>query len=294
MKLKDALYSALRFNFLYVDRYVFRTGWVYPKSHIPYNMVRYILKGDAVFKIDDKEYVVHEGQVAYIPVGCMLECCALNDYFEFISIRFSASCQLHAGDFLTGYFHIQPVTDTNDDPQILEYFREVYHAATSEGSGKMFRVRGNLELIIAWLAEHTPVSFYREGNEPEANFTLDEFRAREEKTSSAIKQDPRIQVVVEYMIAHSNEKYDSENLSEMANMSSSSLRRLFKEHTGRSPGDFLREIRMATAARKLLTSDDRISSIAYDIGFEDPNYFTRKFKEQFGISPQQYRKNARE
>ena len=96
------------------------------------------------------------------------------------------------------------------------------------------------------------------------------------------------------MIAHSNEKYDSENLSEMANMSSSSLRRLFKEHTGRSPGDFLREIRMATAARKLLTSDDRISSIAYDIGFEDPNYFTRKFKEQFGISPQQYRKNARE
>jgi AraC-like DNA-binding protein len=294
MELKDALYSALRFNFLYVDRYVFRSSWVYPRSYIPYNMVRYILKGDAVFTLDDKQYTVHEGQIVYIPAGCMLECCALGDYFEFISIRFSVSSQMQAGDFLTGYFHVQTVTDASRDPEILGYFHEVYRAATGQSSGKMFRVRGNMELIIAWLAEHTPDSFYKESELTEANFTLDELRAREDKTKNRIKQDPRIQVVVEYMIAHPNEKYDSENLSTMANMSSSSLRRLFKEHTGRSPGDFLHEIRMATAARKLLISDDRISSIAYEVGFEDPNYFTRKFKDQFGISPQQYRKNARE
>jgi AraC-like DNA-binding protein len=49
---------------------------------------------------------------------------------------------------------------------------------------------------------------------------------------------------------------------------------------------------MVTAARMLLVSDERISSIAYTLGFDDPNYFARKFKERFGVSPQIYRQNA--
>lgn len=292
MELKDALYSALRFNFLYVDRYVFRTGWFYPESYIPYNMVRYIISGTATFIIDGTSYEIQQGQVVYIPAGCMLQCAALGDYFEFISIRFSVTSQIQAGDFLTEYFHIQTVTEVRDSKEIFAYFQAVYEAATGQGASKMFRIRGNLELIIAWLAESAANFTGYQSLQPEADFTLEGFRRREQKTSR-IKQDPRVQVVVEYMIAHPDKDYDSSFLSSLANMSPSSLRRLFKEHTGRSPGDFLRELRMATAARKLLVSDERISAIAYDMGFKDPNYFTRKFKEQFGISPQEYRKNAR-
>jgi AraC-like DNA-binding protein len=293
MDVKYALYSALRFNFLYVDRYVFRSGWIYPASRVPYCMVRYILKGEAVFTINGTPLTVHENQVVYIPEGCILECTTCGDYFEFISIRFNVTCQMEAGDFLSEYFHIQCVVDCGEDNNLLGYFRAVYTNAISQNTGKMFRIRGNLELIIAWLAEHAPESLVSPSEEPEASFTLEGFRHREGR-SSQIKQDPRIQVVVDYMIAHPMETYDAESLSLMANMSPSSLRRLFKEHTGRSPGDFLKELRMATAARRLLVSNERISAIAYNVGFEDPNYFARRFKERFGVSPQTYRKIARE
>ncbi|MCI9636477.1 MAG: hypothetical protein HFG77_08790 [Hungatella sp.] len=76
----------MRFNFLYAGRYVFRTGWTYPESYIPYNMVRYIVKGDAVFIIDGRKIVVHEKQIVYIPEGCRLACSTLHTH-ESINVR---------------------------------------------------------------------------------------------------------------------------------------------------------------------------------------------------------------
>lgn len=289
---KHALYSAMRFNFLYVDRYVFRTGWLYPENFVPYSIVRYIVRGEALFKINGQEIHVHENQIIYIPEGCQMECSTHCEHFEFISIRFNVSSKLENADLLSEYYHIHVVNDYDNDPEIYRYFREVYLGATSNDSGKMFRVRGYLELIIAWLVDHSPKP-YEEEKEPaeESKLTIGYFQHREIVTSQ-IKRDPRIQVVVNYMVAHPAEKFTTEQLSDMANMSPSSLRRLFKQTTGKSPGDFIKEIRMATAARLLLVSDERISNIAYTVGFDDPNYFARKFKERFGVSPQAYRQNA--
>ena len=39
VEIEHALYTAMRFNFLYVDRYVFRSGWIYPNSYIPYTII---------------------------------------------------------------------------------------------------------------------------------------------------------------------------------------------------------------------------------------------------------------
>jgi len=289
---KHALYSAMRFNFLYVDRYVFRTGWLYPENFVPYSIVRYIVRGEALFKINGQEIQVHENQIIYIPEGCRMECTTQCEHFEFISIRFSVTSKLDNADLLSEYYHIQVVNDYDNDPEIFRYFHEVYISATSSDRGKMFRVRGYLELIIAWLTDHSPKS-YTEQKEPteESRLTVGYFQHREFLTSQ-IKRDPRIQAVLNYMFTHPAEKFTTEQLSDMANMSPSSLRRLFKQTTGKAPGDFIKEIRMATAARLLLVSDERISSIAYKVGFDDPNYFARKFKERFGVSPQVYRQNA--
>lgn len=292
MHIPTALYSSMRFNFLYVDRYVFRRGWVYPESYIPYSMLRYILTGEGVFIINGRRMVVREGQVSYIPEGCMLECYSLGDELQFISVRFTTTVQLNHNDFLSEFFHIPLLTD-QVSPEVLGYFQEIYHNATSENTSRLFRIRGNLELILAALVERTLEAQKEDTEAPEASFSLESIRRREARSLS-IKRDPRIQVVVDYLIAHPSEAFDEDSLSRIADMSKSNLRKLFKEHTGKSPRDFIKDLRMTTAARQLLTSDKPISTIAYEVGYEDLNYFSRVFKSVFGISPREYRKGARE
>lgn len=189
------------------------------------------------------------------------------------------------------YFHIPRVT-RGADGEVLGYFQQVYQNATTQNSGKLFRIRGNLELILAWLVERTPEARGEESELPEADFSVEGLRRRENRSHS-IKRDPRIQVVVDYLVAHPSEPFDSEFLCRMADMSPSSLRRLFREHTGKSPGAFVKDLRMMTAARRLLVTNERISTIAYEVGFDDANYFARIFKSVFGVSPQEYRAASR-
>lgn len=291
MHIPPALYFSLRLNFLYVDRYIFRRGWVFPESYIPYCMVRYILKGSAIFIIDGQEMKVSEGQVSYIPEGCLLECYALEEEFSFISIRFATTVRLDNNDFLSEFFHI-PLLTKQVPEEVLEYFEEVYRNATSKSNTRLFRIRGNLELILASLVDQTSDEVIEQNNEPDSTFSLENIRRRETRSEN-INYDSRIQVVVEYLISHPTEPFDCAFLSEMANISQSSLHRLFKKHTGKSPKDYVKDLRMAVAARQLLMTDDRIANIAYELGFDDPNYFSRMFKSAFGVSPMQYRKASR-
>ena len=291
MHIPPSLYASMRFNFLYADRYVFRRGWNYPDNYVPYCMLRYILTGRADFLMDGERYTVERNQVCYIPEGCRLECHALEDEFSFISIRFATTVQLNGSDFLSEYFRIPRVT-RQADPEVLGYFQQVYENATSQNTSKLFRIRGNLELILAWLVEHTPEALVEESAQPEADCSVEGLRRREDRTHAS-HRDPRILVVVDYLVAHPAEPFDSEFLARMADMSPSSLRRLFKEHTGKSPGAFVKDLRMTTAARRLLVTNQRISAIAYELGFDDPNYFARIFKSVFGVSPQEYRAASR-
>jgi len=292
MEIPNALYSSMRFNFLYVDRYIFQENWFYPESYIPYCMLRYMTKGTAIFIIDGERITVSAGDVAYIPEGCRLECHGASDFIEFISIRFTTTTRLNNHDFLSEFFHI-PLLTKNVGAALFEYFTEIYHNATSKQNSRLFRIRGNLELILATLVDLAEDVSLEKIEKPEANFTIESIRKRE-KISSTIKRDSRIQVVVDYLISHPEESFDSEFLSKMADISPSTLRRLFKEHTGKSPRDFVKDLRMMLAARMLLTSNKRISDIAYEIGIEDINYFSRMFKDVFGITPRKYRMNSRE
>ena len=290
MEIPASLYSSMRFNFLYVDKYTFQENWAYPTSYIPYCMLRYILKGDAIFSINGEEFDVHEGQVAYIPEGCYLSCYSLSKEFQFISIRFSTTFRLENSDFLSEYFHIPRLT-AQPSTEVLGYFMEVYQNATSKKASRMFSIRGNLELILAALTVDESTSSDK-SIEPESSFSLAGIQHRESRSSN--NSDPRIQVIVEYMVTHPTESFDSSSLCKLADISQSTLQRLFKQHTGKTPREFIKELRMVTAARRLLITDERISTIAYELGFENVPYFSKLFKSVYGVSPQLYRKISRE
>ena len=290
----QSLYSAMRFNFLYVDKYTFHSGWFFPEDYIPYCLLRFITRGEAVFKINGEEIIVHKNEIAYIPEGAVMSCWALSDNIEFYSIRFCVTARLNDSDFLGEYFHIPTITK-NAQEIVLTYFQEIYQGATSQNPSRLFRIRGNLELILAYLTQRAnaegEAEVPSEHDVPDAH-SLEAIRRRNAKTQN-INRDPRIQVVVDYLTPHLNEPFTIQSLSEMAQVSQTSFRRLFKAHTGKSPSDYIRELRMTSAARMLLTSDREIAEIGYQVGFSDANYFSRTFRQVFGVSPHQYRRISR-
>jgi len=67
----------------------------------------------------------------------------------------------------------------------------------------------------------------------------------------------------------------------------------FHRVTGRLLSHFLKEKRLAKAARLLKHGNMRVSQIARRCGFDSENYFRQQFRERFGMSPRQFRVNGR-
>lgn len=65
--------------------------------------------------------------------------------------------------------------------------------------------------------------------------------------------------------------------------------RLFKRETGESPLSFLTGMRARRAAELLMYGESSVAQVGIDVGWEDPGYFSRRFRQYFGISPRAYR-----
>lgn len=93
----------------------------------------------------------------------------------------------------------------------------------------------------------------------------------------------------------SNTEIDVDFLSAEMALGRTNLFAKVKEETGMTPGKFILSVRMDAAVRMLEeNSEDSIAEIAYSTGFNSPNYFTRAFKNTYGMTPSEYRaKNQR-
>ena len=72
-------------------------------------------------------------------------------------------------------------------------------------------------------------------------------------------------------------------------MSRVQLYRKIKALTGMTPVELLRKARVARGKQLLESTDRSVSEIAYDVGFTAPSYFAKCFKDEFGISPGEFR-----
>lgn len=85
------------------------------------------------------------------------------------------------------------------------------------------------------------------------------------------------------------EDWDLPQMAHEACMSTEHLRRLCRSQHGRSPIQQLRWLRMQRAAALLVTTDYKIESIAYDVGYKNPIVFSTAFKREFGVQPSTFR-----
>lgn len=291
----DAIYSNYAPTFLYVDKYHFSSRWVYQEARIPYSMFRYIYSGSARFEVDGIAYDVKADDLFYIPQGSVLYCAA-HENIIFVSVRFIGSIQLPEVDMLRQLWNITQLYNFRDQPQVKDWFEQMYCSAVSRATYKKLETRGYLNLICAAVArlaahnEEEAEEVQHDRQLMEAMFDMKSIRRR--AISSHVKSDPRIQILVDYLTVNPQKNLNRDEMCEMCGLSLCTLRRLFKQQTGKTIYEFVKENKMMYAAHLLVTTQEPISEIGYQLGYESPSYFGKTFHNIFGVSPQAYRKQS--
>jgi AraC-like DNA-binding protein len=72
-------------------------------------------------------------------------------------------------------------------------------------------------------------------------------------------------------------------------MSESQLYRKLRAITDKSTAIFIRHVRLEKAKELLKSTDKTVAEVAFETGFNDPNWFSKVFKEAFGMSPTKFR-----
>jgi YesN/AraC family two-component response regulator len=103
-------------------------------------------------------------------------------------------------------------------------------------------------------------------------------------------EDSFVKKVREVVEAHLGDPdFTVEHLCKFVFMSHSQLHRKLDALTGCSPNKFIRIIRLNKAKELLKNPDNSIGTIALDCGYNDPGYFSRVFKQENGVTPQEWR-----
>ena len=92
-----------------------------------------------------------------------------------------------------------------------------------------------------------------------------------------------------------NPNFDVNMFAQALNIGRTKLFLKLKGITGQTPNDFILNVRLKKAQMLLIQSDTKtISEIAYEVGFNSPSYFIKRFRELFGITPAQFQKGITE
>ena len=99
----------------------------------------------------------------------------------------------------------------------------------------------------------------------------------------------RVLKVKEYILTHINDNLRLEQLSDLVGMTPTAFSRYFKLHTGKNLSEYIVDIRLGHAARRLVDTTDSVSEICWDCGFNTLSNFNRLFRKRKGCNPTEFR-----
>jgi AraC family transcriptional regulator len=98
-----------------------------------------------------------------------------------------------------------------------------------------------------------------------------------------------IEEVMQYIRKHINEPLNREMLAAVAGFSVPHFHRVFTAHVGESAASYVRRLRLERAGRKLRMGAVDITEVALGAGYDTHAAFSKAFKQQFGLSPREFR-----
>ena len=188
------------------------------------------------------------------------------------------------------------------------------------GTDMCRRIKENIEtshipviLLTAWSTDEGRTEGYKAGADAyiakpfdmevllaRISNLLEKQEKRKQDFSHSISLDPKTvtdstpdEAFLNEVIGHiekniDNSEYTIDSLAGDVVMSRMSFYRKLKSLTGQTPADFIRTVRLKTAAKLLKEGNCNVSEACYRTGFASPQNFSKHFKEMFGVLPSQY------
>lgn len=164
------------------------------------------------------------------------------------------------------FTRLHPVLNVGIQEPIVQFYNQAYTIAQEQKAGFQQALAG----IVFNLAGHI--------------YTLDRQSSFAESKTETLIQRAKI-IILESM----QNQIAPEELAERLHVSYSWLRRIFKQYTGFAPSQYILEMRIQRSKELLTNTDMTSQEVAYDTGFESPDYFCTIFKKKAGMSPIKYR-----
>ncbi len=155
-----------------------------------------------------------------------------------------------------------------DRQRILRQFHLVLEHTRQAMRRRETLAMNALELLLLWCDDLNPRSVYA-------------------------RVDPRIRGVADFICRSFNRPLCMKDLAEQTGLSVSRMSHLFRDEMGLTPQQFIEQQRMRRAAELLSFTSRSVRDIAEDVGFDDPFYFSMRFRKFVGVSPRAYRNRIR-
>ena len=247
-------------------------------SHEFHELV-FVVSGRGINFTKDEEFMLREGSVFFVPPGLEHGYKHVENLVLYNIIYGRNLVSRHALDLteLPGYCSIFLQADTipslslspSQIAELLPLIQLMEKEADDQSYGS-----GSRTLAYAYLIE----------------LLVSLARIYDQTPNEANQTARRLWEVISYMDNHLDQALSTEELKDVANMSTSTLNRCFKQSTGLSPIEFHIHKRIAYACSLIQKRGLSMAQVSEASGFNDPNYFSRQFRKVMGMSPKQYQR----
>ena len=263
------VYTATAIKVLHFD---LPKGWdicFHPHWHERMELIR-VHQGEMIIELGSNTVTLHAGEIILLPPrvphkGNFRDCELIYDVLMFDVRSFyndSKICKAHLPAIYDGRVQFETIIQKSET---IRCFDAIYENAEKDS----LEVVGMIYCLLAHLLEHHVVDYK---NEP--------------------KQDI-VREIALYIEANFAQELSIASLCTKFGYSEAHLSRKFKEVTGLAPMKYLEIYRLEIALKMLEKQEYNVSEIARQCGFNDSNYFTRRFKAHYGLLPSQVRKQYR-
>lgn len=241
--------------------------YTYRKKGLPENFLFYCVDGHGWFEIGGQQYEVGPNEFFILPQNVE------HSYGSKPDQPWSIYWIHFGGDSLP---------ELNEIQAVQKLFKPVYIKNNGDILPLFSKIYKTLELG------------YSIDNLLFANMCLAEFltlfihNSRHYESATHDKMDC-VDSAILFMQEHINDNISLNELSNRYNYSVSRFSNLFKQKTGYAPIDYFVQMKMQKACQQLNFTNRSVKDIAFSMGFDDPYYFSKRFRTIIGMSPKKYR-----